>query len=274
MRQFRHFSVFGVGLVVGLSLLVTPSAVAKTKAKGKSASKAKVTKQKAGKVKVTWLGHAAFEIVSPGGTTLLVDPFLTKNPKTPKKFKDLSRYKPDAILLSHSHFDHVADAEALAQKNPKAKVIGAFDHISTLKLAKDQGAGGNAGGFFKVGDVKVHLVPALHSSTPGGRPLGFIMEFENGRKIYHSGDTFIFGDMALIQEIHAPDVLLLQAGGGPYNQDPSTAALAVNKYFKPKTIVPMHFGTFGVLAQEDEVKKAFSKDKRLRMMKPGEVAEF
>lgn len=224
-------------------------------------------------LKVTWLGHAAFEIVSPGGKRLLIDPFLKPNPATPAAYKDLGRYKPDAILVSHSHNDHSADALELA-KASGAPVIGVFEWVTELDLPEAQKWGGNVGGRFEVGDVTIHLVPAMHSSNPGGRPLGFVLTFKDGRSLYHTGDTWIFGDMALIQELYHPEILLLNVGGGPYVQDPATAALAVKKYFDPKVIVPMHFGTFPPLAKEADVRKVFEDDKRLVLMKPGESRSF
>ncbi len=189
-----------------------------------------------GKIHVTWLGHAAFQVTSPGGTTLLLDPFIVNNPKTPAKFKDLSQYKPDAILLTHAHGDHVGDAVDIA-KATGAKVIGVYDHLESLDLPDGAAMGGNPGGKFKVGDVTVHLVPAMHSSSPGGRPLGYVIEFADGRTLYDTGDTWIFGDMSLIQEIFSPNIVLLQTGGGPYNQDPKTAALAIKKYFKAYAVI-------------------------------------
>ena len=224
-------------------------------------------------IKVTWLGHAAFEVVSPGGQRILIDPFLKGNPATPAAFKDLSRYKPNAILVSHSHPDHSADAAELA-KASGAPVVSAFEWVKTLGLPDGQQWGGNVGGSFTVGDVVIHLVPAMHSSDPAGRPVGFVLTFADGRSLYHSGDTWIFGDMALIQELYHPSILLLNAGGGPYVEDPKTAALAVKKYFKPETIVPMHYATWPVLASEDQVRAAFAGDKRLQVMKPGETREF
>ena len=227
----------------------------------------------AGKIEVTWIGHATFEIVSPGGTTLLIDPFILKNPKTPAAMKDLALYQPDAILVTHSHFDHSADVAAIA-KSTGAKVVGASDHIRSFDLAKGQDLRGNPGGKVKVGDIVIHFVPAMHSSTPGGRPVGFVLEFADGRTLYDTGDTGIFGDMELIQELHAPNIILLQAGGGPFNQDPKAAALAIKKYFKPDVIVPMHYGTFGILSDEAEVRQVIGGDNRVRFMQPGETAMF
>lgn len=226
-----------------------------------------------GKIAITWLGHAAFEVVSPGGTRLLIDPFLTDNPSTPAAFKDLSRYKPDAILVSHSHADHMGDTEAIASASG-AKVVGAFELISVVKVPDAQKMGGNVGGHFKVGDTTIHLVPAMHGSEPGGRPLGFVIEMDGGRSVYHSGDTWIFSDMKLIQDIYKPDILLLNTGGGPFTQSPEVAKLAVRKFFRPKTIIPMHYGTFPPLATEADVQKAFGKDRRVKIMKPGESAEL
>jgi L-ascorbate metabolism protein UlaG (beta-lactamase superfamily) len=218
---------------------------------------------------ITWLGHATFEVVSPGGTRLLIDPFIKGNPATPAKMKDLSKYKPNAILVSHSHPDHASDAVEIA-KASGAKVISVFEWVAAQGIDEGQKLGGNVGGFFTVGDVTVSMVPAMHSNEPSGRPVGFVITFKDGRSIYHTGDTWIFGDMALIQKIYQPAIILLQAGGGPYNQDPKVAAMAVNDYFKPETIIPMHYGTFPVLADEAAVKAAFGNDTRLKIMKPGD----
>ena len=235
-------------------------------------STAMAAKEKAD-IKVTWLGHAAFEVVSPGGTTLLLDPFLKDNPTTPADRKDLSKYKPTAILVTHSHPDHLGDTVEIA-KASGAKVVGTYEFITTMQIPDGQKLGGNVGGTFKIGDVSISMVPAMHSSEPSGRPVGYVIKFADGRSLYHSGDTWIFSDMALIQEIHKPNILLLNMGGGPYTQDPATAALAVKKFFKPDTIVPMHFGTFPPLATETDIQAAFKGDKRLKVLKPGETASL
>lgn len=220
-------------------------------------------------VEVTWLGHAAFQVKSPKGTTVLIDPFLKGNPKTPAEWQDLAKYKPDVILVTHSHGDHEGQALEIA-KATKAPVVATAEYSKVMQIPEDQKKACNVGGKLTFGDVTVHVVPAMHGSAPGGRPVGFILEFEGDpTKIYHTGDTWIFGDMKLIQEIHKPTVILLATGGGPYGQDPATAAMAVKKFFKPKKIVPMHFATFPVLATDEEVKAAFKKDKRVVFMEPG-----
>lgn len=223
-------------------------------------------------ISVTWLGHAAFEIVSPKGTRLLIDPFLKDNPETPEGAKDTHRYKPDAILVTHSHFDHLGDTIEIATLSG-APVISVFELVKSLNLPDKQSMGGNIGGEFKVGDVTIHLVPAMHSSEPGA-PVGFVLTFADGRTIYDTGDTWIFGDMSLIEELYHPKIILLNVGGGPYTEDPKTAALAIHKYFKPEVIVPMHYGTWPPLAKEADVRAAFAKDKRLQVMKPGETQKF
>lgn len=224
-------------------------------------------------IHVTWLGHAAFLVTSSGGTTLLIDPWLKGNPATPDSLQDLSRYHPTAIIVTHSHDDHAADAKAIALANG-VPVIGDYDWVNTLGLPDRLKMGGNVGGTFVVGDVTVHLVPAMHGSEPAGRPLGVVLTFADGRSLYHTGDTWIFGDMALIEELYHPAVILLNVGGGPFTEDPATAALAIRKYFHPQVIVPMHYKTFPALATDADVRKAFPGDARLHILAVGQPATF
>jgi glyoxylase-like metal-dependent hydrolase (beta-lactamase superfamily II) len=188
-------------------------------------------------IKITWLGHSAFEIVSAGGTDIIIDPFLTRNPATPTELKDLAHYHPRYVLVTHSHGDHLGDAIELA-KMSKAKLVCVAmpEAFKRGELPKELFEGVNVGDLVKAGDVKIHVVPAMHSSEPSGRPVGFVLEFADGRSVYHEGDTWIFGDMALIQGVlsseHHPDAgrrcsgwsdaadgvaggdALFQAGGG------------------------------------------------------------
>jgi L-ascorbate metabolism protein UlaG (beta-lactamase superfamily) len=226
-----------------------------------------------GKVKLRWLGHSAFEVESSGGTKLVIDPFITDNPVTPEPLKKLDRYKdvdkPHAILVSHSHGDHSGNAKEIA-KLSDAPVIGMVDWVSALGLSPEQSKGGNIGGEIRIRDVSVHIVPATHS-TEAGSPIGFVIEFADGRTLYHTGDTWIMSDMALIEEVHHPDIVLTCTGGGPYTQSPKVAALSIRKFFKPSVIVPMHFATFPVLATEADVRAVFGGDSRAVIMKPGET---
>jgi L-ascorbate metabolism protein UlaG (beta-lactamase superfamily) len=224
-------------------------------------------------IQVTCLGHATFLIESSGGTRIMIDPFLRQNPATPDILKDPTRYRVNAVLVTHSHFDHAADAVELA-KSADAPLISAFEWVNAQSLPDKLKMGGNVGGTFKIGDVTIHLVPAMHSSDPGGRPLGFVLTFADGRSLYHTGDTWIFGDMALIEELYHPNIILIGVGGGPYGENPATARLAIDKYFKPDVIVPMHYGTFPALAQQPEVDAAFASDKRVVQMKGGDMRDF
>lgn len=254
----RHLRL-AVGALVATFAISSPAAAQRAKAHAP--------------ITVRWLGHAAFDITSSGGTHILIDPFLSGNPSTPDSLKNLKAYRPSAILVSHSHSDHALDAKAIALASG-AMVISAYEWVNTIGLPEKQAGGGNVGGTFTVGDVTVHLVPAMHSSDPGGRPLGFVLEFADGRTLYHTGDTWLFGDMTLIQEMFHPNIILLGVGGGPYTQGPDAAKKEIQKYFTPTTIVPMHYGTFPGLATEAQVKAAFPGDKRLAVMKPGETRIF
>jgi len=258
--------------VAALFAATTVASVSPLRAQGSAA-----TAPRRADITVHWLGHAAFEVISAGGTRILIDPFLSGNPTTPDSLKSIARYtgalKPAAILVSHSHQDHTLDAKAIATASG-APVVGPYEWVSTLGLPAGQNMGGSPGGTFTFGDVTVHLVPAMHSSDPGGRPLGFVLTFADGRSLYHTGDTWLFGDMSLIQELYHPSIILLCVGGGPYTEDPKTAALAVRKYFFPTTIVPMHYGTFPGLATTAQVRSAFGADRRAVIMTPGETRRF
>ncbi|MGA2384794.1 MAG: metal-dependent hydrolase [Gemmatimonadales bacterium] len=260
-----------VAPVLGLTLLA--SAVASTPSTAQGAARQRRTAGPAGKITVTWLGHASFLVTSPGGTQIMIDPFLRQNPSTPDSLKDTSRYHPAAILVTHSHFDHAADAKAIALASG-APIVASFDWAQTLGLPAAQVKGVNVGGTVKIGDVVIHAVPAVHGSVPDGRPLGFVLEFADGRRLYHTGDTWIFGDMSLIQELYHPNIILLCVGGGPYTEGPKEAALAVRKYFRPSVIIPMHYGTFPALATAADVRAAFRGDRRLKVMTPGETLQF
>lgn len=215
----------------------------------------------AGKVEVIWLGQAAFKITSPAGKVIVTDPWLRTNPLTPPEHKKLEAFgKIDVLLVSHGHFDHIADAPALAQMyNVPIRAPGDLANTAmTLgMLPANLLPRMNKGGTVEpVPGIKITAVRAEHSSIlvwrnpvsnkdethPGGEPVGWIIELENGFRIYHAGDTAVFGDMRLIGERYKPDLALLPIGGN-FTMDPTDAAWAVKDLIKPKAVVPMHYGT-------------------------------
>src|SRR5262245_36817425 len=207
-------------------------------------------------ISITWLGHAAFEIVSPGGTDLLIDPFLTKNPATPAEYKDLTRYHPSHILVTHSHGDHLGDAVELA-KLSKAKLVSVMmldTFVTKGGLPREQIEPVNVGAQVTAGDVKIHVVPAMHSSEPSGRPVGYVLEFRDRRTLYDEGDSWIFGDMSLIQEFYHPNIILMGCGAMADEQYPRMAWLPVNRYFKRQVIIPKHYGALPGSSRETDIR--------------------
>jgi L-ascorbate metabolism protein UlaG (beta-lactamase superfamily) len=228
---------------------------------------------------LTWLGHAAFRIDSPGGKRIYVDPWLD-NPKCPESEKEPERV--DLIALTHGHDDHVGSTVALAQKFgcPVIAMVELRGWLSTKGLSEDATEAANKGGTVEKDGVKVTLTDAKHSSSAFedgrflylGEPAGLVIALENGTKIYFAGDTCVFGDMELIGRIHQPDVAVLPIGGH-YTMDPREAAVAV-ELLGVKRMVPCHYGTFPLLAgTPDECRKLVS-DCEVIAPAPGETVEI
>ncbi len=198
---------------------------------------------------LTWYGHATLGLET-GGYKLLVDPFFSDNPAAPVT---ASNVPADFILVTHGHGDHVGDAVAIA-KRTGATVIS---NAEIAGWARKQGVtshgqhlgGGHAHPF---GYLKLTL--ALHGSglpdgSYGGNPAGFLLTTTDGKKIYIAGDTGLFGDMKLIGE-EGVDLAILPIGDN-YTMGPDDALRAV-KLLTPKTVIPYHFGTWGLIAQNPE----------------------
>ena len=226
-------------------------------------------------IKITWFGHSAFLIESPKGKRILIDPWLD-NPKAFEGAKDITNV--DLILITHGHSDHIGNTIEIA-KRTGAKVISIFEvylHIEAQGVTNAQGM--NKGGTIDIDGIKVTMVDAKHSSgidldgkvINGGDAAGYIIETENNFKVYHAGDTALFGDMKIIGEFYKPDVALLPIGG-LYTMGPREAAYAC-KLLKPKYIIGMHYGTFPVLTgSPEELKELLPNDMKNRViiLEPG-----
>ena len=245
-------------------------------------------------VELHWFGQAAFKITSPGGKVIVIDPFITKNPKTPDDQKDLAKIgKVDLILVTHGHFDHTADVSELARiTGAKVAMNADMGHtFGTLNIVPyNQLIRFNKSGPIRPlgDDITVTMVHAEHSSNvvhtdakgnksvhPGGEPSGYIIKLEDGYTIYHAGDTGVFGDMAFIGEYYKPNLALLPIGGH-FTMDPAHAAFAAKNLLKVKTVIPMHYGTFGLLKGTPEQLKTALGDAAVDVvvMQPGETRRF
>jgi len=227
---------------------------------------------------VLWLGQAGFRIKSPGGKAILIDPWITGGPKTPAIYKnDLAAIGPiDLLLVTHAHVDHIGDAPALAKMN-NTKLYGPADMVTPLItlgiLPADLGHRFNkTGRVTPLPGIKVTAVQAEHSSLlvwknpatekmeshAAGEAMGYIIELENGFKIWHMGDTGLFGDMKFIGEHYKPDLVMIPIGGN-FTMAPDDAAYALRTWVKPKMVIPMHYNSNplakGTLAEFQEAMK-------------------
>ena len=251
----------------------------------------------AGKVGVLWLGQSAFKITTPTGKVIVIDPYLTANPKTPEQYKKLEALgKVDLILVTHGHLDHYLDAPAIAKmyNAPLWAPAGLAQSMQTLGVlpvaqANRMNKGGSIRPFGPEG-VRITMTHAEHSSElvwrnpatakdethVGGEPCGFVIEFENGFKLWHLGDTGVFGDMKLIGEMMKPDLILIPIGGGQFVMNPVDAALATRELIRPKMALPMHYGTNPALVgtPEEYIRALGNAPVKVLAVNPGDALEF
>ncbi|HIJ82522.1 MAG TPA: metal-dependent hydrolase [Desulfuromonadales bacterium] len=225
-----------------------------------------------GTTDITWYGHSAFKVTTPGGKVLLIDPWLA-NPANPQGKELLAGLdKADQILLTHAHGDHIGNTVEIAKKTG-AKLVASNDLMKALvkyadfpaKQADFSGTG-NTGGMVTLlgGEVKITFVHALHSSgleyddkmgvpkslAYAGNPGGFLIAITNGPTIYHTGDTDLFGEMKFIGGSASVDVMMACIGD-KFTMGPDRAAAAV-ELVNPNMVIPMHFGTYAALTGTPE----------------------
>ena len=228
-------------------------------------------------MRLTFWGHSFVELAGSGGS-VLIDPFISGNPLAEKAGATVERFSPKAVLLTHGHFDHVGDALAIARRSG-ATVVAPFELAS---YCQSQGAtvhpmhiGGSRQ--FDWGWVK--LTPAWHGSAVvdggivyTGNPCGLLVRMD-GKTVYHTGDTALFGDMALIGQRHPVDVALLPIGDN-FTMGPDDALYAA-QLIRPRTVVPMHYDTFDLIRQDPHAfaRRVEQAGLTCRVLAPGESLE-
>ncbi len=224
-------------------------------------------------MRAEWIGHAAW--LFEGKDRVLVDPFITGNPKTDRKPAAL---RCDIIVVTHGHNDHLGDTVEIAKKN-NATVCAIHEVAVYLEAKGVMAEGMNKGGSVKVKNTTVRLVEAVHSGdyksprdgmVPGGSATGAVIE--SGGKVYHAGDTALFSDMKLIGQLYRPDLALLPIGDR-YTMGPREAGWAA-AFVEAPAVVPMHYSTFPIIEQdpfefEEHCKKKGYKGE-VTILNPGE----
>ncbi|MCK9151293.1 metal-dependent hydrolase [Methanobacterium alcaliphilum] len=204
-------------------------------------------------MKLRWLGHSAFELISEENVKILIDPFISNNPACSVPVEEI---EADLICVTHGHADHFGDALEIANRTG-ALIIANHELSIFFSQQGFQTQGMNIGASSKYQNIKVTMLDSKHSSdidfmeemVPGGTACGFIFELENGLKIYHAGDTGLFGDMkTIIADFYKPDIAILPIGDR-YTMGPEAASQAA-QWISPKKLIPMHYNTFPVIEQD------------------------
>ncbi len=230
-------------------------------------------------IELTYLGHSTFKIKSPGGKTLIIDPWVMGNPRCPEDLKKVE--KVDIMAVTHAHFDHIGDAVTIGKEH-QPKVVGIYETCVWLNSKGIENiAPMNKGGTQEVDGIKFTMVHADHSCgiqeedgsiIYGGEAVGYVIEFENGFRVYHAGDTAVFSDMKLIAEIYKPELAMIPIGD-LFTMSPTEASYAC-RFLRAKHVIPMHYATFPLLTGTPAQLRELTGDvKGLEIieLKPGET---
>lgn len=225
--------------------------------------------------KLTWHGHATCSMVTDEGTRLVIDPFFGDNPKSDVSVDEV---EADFILVSHGHYDHIADAVPLAERTG-ATVIATFEVAKFMESKGLTASPHHIGGGVQYPFGYVKLTPALHGGIvelPGGEPYpslpaGFLINLAGGQRFHHAGDTALLADMGLLKG--QVDVAMLPIGDR-FTMGPADAVRAV-ELIEPKVVIPMHYNTWPPIEQDAEAfKAAVGKRATVHVMQPGDTYEF
>ncbi|QHQ34033.1 metal-dependent hydrolase [Algicella marina] len=206
-------------------------------------------------MKLTWLGHSGFRI-EIGGLVILLDPWMTGNPMFEGQDRAAAIAGATHVLITHGHGDHTGDTIGIV-KELGVPCVGIYDLMSYWQEREGiETIGFNKGGTVDLGGVKVTMVNAVHSSSIGtdhglmyaGHEAGYVIAGE-GHVVYVSGDTDVHSDMGIVQDLHQPDIGILCIGGH-FTMDPERAAYAAKKFFDFRVVIPCHYRTFPLLAQD------------------------
>ena len=241
-------------------------------------------------VRIIWLGHSVFELVTDKEKYIYLDPWLNDNPTSSMKVKDIER--ADIVCVSHGHNDHIGDAIEIVKKTGAKLIcspeIGFYADSKGLKY-DEASYPLNVGGSVTIDEITIHMTFAVHFTElygeewinerkilPGAGSVGYVIETEDGVRVYFTGDTGLFGDMRMIGEIYNPQIVLLPVGG-KYNMGPKLASIAA-RWIRPEIVIPMHYNTYPAIKQDMKVLENYIREGvpgvKLVVLKPGGKFEY